>query len=243
MPNSNRYENKNVTSFYRRLTRRAFLKWSAATLASGALLSLTSCMQRPTSQPGPVTIIPRSDWGALEPDIRVNARGERGLYDRVTNPAGWLIYDRPLAQVLNTIVIHHSALPLSDGPLEIQTLHMNNKGFADIGYHFVVDDLGIIYEGRRIEVRGAHTGGHNTGTVGVVLMGNFEEVQPADAQITYTKRLISYLTAEYAITHLAGHRDFQPEETVCPGKNLEPLLPDWASELELEFGTGGYMGP
>ena len=205
-----------------------FLKWSCATLAVETLPVLTSCSQPPSAIEKP-TIILRAQWGAVEPDL--NAPGEHG------------VYDEPLTQVLNTIVIHHSALPLSDGPREIQYMHMHDKGFADIGYHFVVDDRGQIYEGRRISVRGAHTGGHNTGTVGVVLMGNFEEAQPPVAQVSDVKVLIRYLSGEYTITHLAGHRDFQPGETVCPGKYLEPLLPGWASELGLEFGTGGYIGP
>ena len=47
----------------------------------------------------------------------------------------------------------------------------------------------------------------------------------------------------YAITHLAGHRDFQPGVTLCPGDNLEVLLPDLAAELGIAFGTEGYVGP
>ena len=216
------------------------MRWLSASVAAGSLAALTGSSQRPTPAPDSLTIIRRSQWGAAQPNL--NAPHEHGVYDSVTNPEGWLVYDTPLSQVLNTVVVHHSALSLRDGPREIQRLHKQQKGFADIGYHFVIDDVGWIYEGRSIAVRGAHTGGHNTGTLGIVLLGNFENTYPTDAQLKYLKLLARHLADEYAITHLAGHRDFQPDETVCPGKNLEPLLPHIAAELGMEFGTGGYKG-
>ncbi len=140
-------------------------------------------------------------------------------------------------------MVHHSALPLSDGPFEIQKLHRENKGYADVGYHFLIDEHGVIYEGRPINVRGAHTGGFNTGAIGIVLLGNFELIEPTKAQLDSLTDLNYYLTLAYHVTHLAGHQDFQPGETLCPGKNLEPLLPGLAKELPLEFGTAGYVAP
>ncbi|HDQ73475.1 MAG TPA: N-acetylmuramoyl-L-alanine amidase [Chloroflexi bacterium] len=184
-------------------------------------------------------VISRAEWGAREPVVDGSVEGR---YDPETNAGGWFIYDEPLDEALNTIVIHHSALPLSDGPREIQGQHMRRKGYADMGYHFVIDAAGRIYEGRPLAARGAHTGGHNTGTVGVVLLGNFERQMPTDPQIESLKSLCRFLVDRYAITHLAGHRDFQPEVTVCPGLNLAQLLPGLAREVGLIFGTGGYVG-
>jgi hypothetical protein len=223
------------------LSRRTMLRWLAVSVAAGTLAALGGSVPSPTPKPDTLTIIPRKQWGAVEPDL--NAPNERGLYNATANPEGWRVYDQPLAQILNTIVVHHSALPLGDGPREIQRLHMQQKGLADIGYHFVIDTAGWVYEGRSLTVRGAHTGGHNTGTVGIVLMGNFETIQPSESQLTHLKLLIRRLVDEYRITHLAGHRDFQPDETVCPGKNLEPLFPGMAVELGLRFGTDGYKPP
>jgi hypothetical protein len=186
-----------------------------------------------------LAIIPRSGWGAIDPDH--NAPGERGFYDKVTNPDGWRVYDKPLSQVLNTIVVHHSALPLSDGPLQIQYLHMRQKGYADIGYHFVIDDAGRIYAARDIHVRGAHTGNHNSGTVGVVLMGNFEGMQPTTTQFDSLKAMVASLIGDYGISYLCGHRDFQPGVTLCPGKYLEEKLPSLAFWQWIKFGTAGYV--
>lgn len=190
----------------------------------------------------PLAVISRAEWGAAAPDY-TTAAAERGLYDPLTNPGGWLVYALPLAEVLRTLIVHHSALPTTDGPRAIQTLHMQRRGYADIGYHFIIDAAGLLYAGRDLAVRGAHTGGANTGSVGACLLGNFELAAPAAAQLDTLRALGADLAARYGLTHLAGHRDFQPEATVCPGAQLAPLLPDLATALGLTLGTGGYVPP
>jgi hypothetical protein len=229
----------------RRLSRRRALMAGAA---AGAGAVLAACRAgagegtpAPAATPALLEMVSREAWGSAAPDH--TARAERGLFDARTNPGGWLVYAAPLRDVLNTLVVHHSALPLSDGPLEIQRLHMERRGFADIGYHFVIGALGQIYAGRDLAVRGAHVGGANTGTVGAALLGNFEREQPAEAQLESLRRLGAYLADAYALTHLAGHQDFQPGVTLCPGHELAPLLPGLAGELELEYGTGGFVRP
>ena len=176
----------------------------------------------------------------MEPDLYNSVEG---IYDPVANPSGWLVYDKPLSDVLNTIVIHHSVSSPGYGPLEIQARHMFVKGYADIGYHFVIDELGQMYFGRSLTVRGAHTGGYNTGTVGILLLGNFEETLPSVEQLASLKKLSRCLVSNYGITYIAGHTDFQPDITVCPGKFLEAMLPKLASELKLKYGIAGYRGP
>ena len=177
----------------------------------------------------------RAGWGAAARQF--SPAGESGLYDQQSNPTGWLEYPSPLADQLQSLVIHHAALEFDHGPQAIQRLHMLGRGFADVGYHYLIDGLGQLYEGRPIGVRGAHVGGHNTGAVGICLLGNFEEVDPLVAQINTTRLLAGYLRDSYRLTHLAGHRDYQPDVTVCPGKTMWPLLPDLAAELGMTFGT------
>jgi hypothetical protein len=161
----------------------------------------------------------------------------------MNNPEGWLMYRGSLANVFNTVVVHHSALALADGPREIQRAHMGLKGYADMGYHFLIDGLGDPYEGRTLRARGAHSGGHNTGTVGVVLLGNFNVVEPFTRAWQTLHDLIAYLRDAYHITHVAGHHDFQPEETECPGARMRKRLPALAAELSMSFGTDGYVVP
>ena len=213
-------------------------------LTAGLGAALAACGPNPPApspRPTPLPLVSREAWGAAEPDH--TAPGEHGLFDPVTNPEGWLVYEQPLSEILRTLIVHHSALPLSDGPREIQTLHMQRRGYADIGYHYLIDAAGQLYAGRDLGVRGAHTGGANTGSVGVCLLGNFETAEPPAAQLATLRALAADLLARYGLTHLAGHRDFQPDETVCPGALLEPLLPELAAAVGLTYGTGGYVPP
>jgi len=186
-----------------------------------------------------IVLIPRGQWGAEPPQVSAGGRGEHGLYDPATNPDGWLVYDQPLEDVLEMVIIHHSALPLSDGPREIQQLHLEERGFADIGYQFLINETGQIYEGRALDVRGAHTLSFNYGTIGICLIGNFEEIEPTSAQIVTLDTLLTDLLARFPrITRLAGHNDLNPGATLCPGGNLKPLLPAIAAAHGLSYGVG-----
>lgn len=208
---------------FSRFSRRGLLKWVVGSMAIGALPFLYRRYRSSTSSLGLPTVILRSAWGAEPPDPQLQ--------------------DESSSEKFNTVVVHHSAMALSEGPREIQYAHMHQRGFLDIGYHFVIDRQGLIYEGRSLAVHGAHVSGHNAGTLGIALMGNYEEIAPLPEQLDRLKWLIRDLMTQYPLTHLAGHSDFLPGKTLCPGKNLEPLLPALASELGLKFGTGGYVGP
>jgi hypothetical protein len=188
-------------------------------------------------------IVPRAEWGARS--LNLEAPEEFGLFDPQTNPDGVMYYPSDLRGVLNTIVVHHSAVPHA-GPNEIQSLHMDGRGFADVAYHFLIDSAGTIYEGREIGIRGAHVEGFNTGSVGVVWLGNFNEEQPSKAQLASLRALVDYLRYTYGIRYLAGHKDYpgqSPDGTECPGDNLYRLLPNLARELGMKYGINGYVKP
>lgn len=184
---------------------------------------------------GPISMITRAGWGAA--GRQFSPAGESGLYDPQGNPTGWLEYPPPLADQLQALAVHHSALEFYHGPQPIQRMHMLGRGFADIGYHYLIDGLGQVYEGRPVGVRGAHVAGRNTGVVGVCLLGNFEEVGPVGAQINTLKQLVATLRDTYQLSYLAGHRDYQPGETVCPGASIGPLIPNLAAEMGMISGT------
>jgi hypothetical protein len=222
------------------LSRRTVIRVGTA-LSAAAVLAIVAYRTRRRYTLEMLATIPRSAWGAVEPNHQ--ALDEPGLFDAHRNPDGWQVYAVPLDQVLTTVVVHHSALPLRDGPAEIQRVHMRVLGFADIGYHFLIDAAGRLFEGRSLTVRGAHTRGHNTGTVGVALLGHFEQGDPTVAQQATLTSLLYSLRDTYQISHLAGHRDFLPTETVCPGHRLEVQLPDLARSVGLRFGVDGYRKP
>jgi len=153
--------------------------------------------------PAKPNIISRATWNARP--INLEAPEEYGIFDARMNPVGVLTYSDDLQSDLYTIVIHHSAFP-STGPTEIQNLHMDGRGFTVVAYHFMVDSEGLIYEGREINIRGAHVKGYNTGFVGIVLLGNFNTEQPPKAQLTSLRMLVDYLRYTNEIPYLASHK-------------------------------------
>jgi N-acetylmuramoyl-L-alanine amidase len=188
--------------------KNRFSYWPALFLALGFGWFLYRFVKANTvsleaSPPPKPTIAARSEWGARPLDL--NASEESGLFDLQTNPDGVLYYPFDLRSVLNIIVIHHSAIP-NAGPAEIQSLHMDGRGFADVAYHFLIDSAGTIYEGREINIHGAHVEGFNTGSVGFVLLGNFNGEQPSEAQLASLRALVDYLRYTYEIRYLAGNK-------------------------------------
>src|SRR5439155_19508387 len=111
---------------------------------------------------GSPAIVSRSSWLADEKIVRA-----KPLY----------------APVLKLAIVHHTASANDYTPAQaaaivrgIEAYHVNGNGWNDIGYNFLVDRYGTVYEGRAggIEknVIGAHALGFNTGTVGISLIGN-----------------------------------------------------------------------
>ena len=96
------------------------------------------------------------------------------------------------------------------------------RGWSDIGYHFLIDRDGTIVSGRPIGTVGAHTKGHNTGTIGISLFGghggsagdefldNFTEDQEKAL-----RRLIDMLKTQYpTISKISGHNQYASK--ACP---------------------------
>ncbi|MCC8180670.1 MAG: N-acetylmuramoyl-L-alanine amidase [Planctomycetes bacterium] len=133
------------------------------------------------------------------------------------------------------ITIHHegSAKPNNDTTPNqvaatlrlIQSQHRKRMGAGDIGYHFIIDRTGTIWQGRDWNFQGAHTSGANSHNLGVMLLGNFEIQQPTSQQIASLHRLVGSLVRKYGLNaakDIYGHSDFC--NTQCPGKNLKPQV-------------------
>lgn len=125
------------------------------------------------------------------------------------------------------ITLHHTDTPqtwtLAESEEEvrfIQEFHQRGRGWNDIGYHFLVDASGHVFEGRPEGVIGAHTQYNNTGNVGVALLGTHHPPKN-DAVTPLEENAVAavgrYLVAKYGIdpNSLKGHRDYK--ETDCPG--------------------------
>lgn len=207
------------------------------------IITATPAPPSPTPDPRFPMMIPRSAWGALRPDH--NATNENGFFDLETNREGWLIYPPPLSDAYRTVVVHHSVVDENDDVttlLEIQNAHRNDRGWADVAYHYFVGKSGIVYEGRQINARGSHVAGFNTGSIGVCFLGDYTRISPTQPQVQAAQGLITWLAQTFALTHLAGHRDFNGT-TLCPGGNIGAYLPVFAENAGLTFGTDGYVDP
>lgn len=134
------------------------------------------------------------------------------------------------------ITIHHTAghypQTYEDALSEIQFIqdyHQNAKGWIDIGYHFLIDPIGDIFEGRPIMVVGAHVANKNTNNIGISIMGNYHPPvnnEVTDNTINALVTMVKYIKTKYSIpqSEFYGHRDFS--STDCPGDILYSKIPE-----------------
>ena len=165
---------------------------------------------------GSVRIIPRHRWNAGRPVKRKldNMRGIRRL------------------------TIHHSAVLSRDLSTRavamqirsIQTFHIRQNGWGDIGYPFLIDPAGRIWEGRALAHQGAHAGGvNNNHNVGICLLGNFvpgrSGQNPTTAQVRSMENFVNWLSARYTIARrgMLTHKELKPG-TICPGSRLQQIV-------------------
>ena len=130
------------------------------------------------------------------------------------------------------IVIHHSGT-VQDLDLSAAQIHQAHKakGWAGIGYHFVIRKNGAIERGRPLWSLGAHAQSNNHDTIGIHLSGDFNSATPTDYQIESLALLIANLSADFNIpidrAHVIGHDECYSKFTDgagCPGRNLYKLL-------------------
>ena len=203
---------------------------------------------------GAPPIVPRSAWGADE-SLR------RGSPD--------------YAPSVRFAIVHHTAGTNDYSPSQaaaimrgIQTYHVKSNGWNDIGYNFLVDRYGTVYEGRYggtdRNVIGAHARGFNTGSVGVAVIGTFgESATPPAASRALEKLLAWRLDLAHVdpgstvsvvsggserflpglpvtLRAVSGHRD--TGQTSCPGNLLYAQLGDIASRT-LALGLPKIFDP
>jgi flagellar hook assembly protein FlgD len=205
---------------------------SAASRARAAAPAAAAARAGPV-QPG---MVRRAEWNADETIVR----------------------DAPaIAQRLRFAVVHHTAGSNSYSRAEsaaivrgIQRYHVLGNGWDDIGYNFLVDKYGKVFEGRGggivQNVVGAHAGGFNTGSVGVAVIGIYDSTRISRAARRALQRLLAWrldvghvfprgawdaisggssrwpVGAEARLRAVSGHRD--TSYTSCPGGRIYGLL-------------------
>lgn len=198
------------------------------------------------------TVVTREEWGAAP---------------QCANPgSGPTWFGAPGG--LKGAIVHHTVNPNSySTPAQAmqairndQAYHQDGNGWCDIGYNFLVDKWGNIYEGadRSLEqpIIGAHAAGYNTGTVGVAMVGTFTDVAPPAAMLAGVGKIAGFRLAQYGVDpattatfskpdgsgrktlpRVFGHRDVGATE--CPGNLGYPQLgtiraaaANWAQQYE-----------
>ena len=184
---------------------------------------------RTVATAGSPRIVPRSGWNANEKIVRSAPR---------------------YAPMLRFALVHHTAGSSSYRPEEsaaivrgIELYHVKANGWNDIGYNFLVDRYGQVFEGRgggmQRNVIGAHAAGFNTGSVGVAVLGTYSAKAPtASAEDALgallawrldvghvdpaSSAMISSGVSPAYLRAISGHRD--AGSTACPGNALYARL-------------------
>ena len=214
----------------------------AATVAGvGGTASASAATNSPT-------IVTRADWGADE-SLRSGA---------------------PSYAPVKMAFIHHTAsgndYAQADAPAIVRAIyayHTKSLHWSDIGYNFLIDRFGTIYEGRHGGVArgviGAQAGGFNTGSTGIAVLGTFTDQAPPALTISALERLLAWklgvsgldpagsatltcgLTDKYVLGTkvtfpvIAGHR--QANYTECPGDAFYALLPAIRTNVASRMGS------
>ncbi|WP_243740854.1 peptidoglycan recognition family protein, partial [Streptomyces sp. 8K308] len=179
----------------------------------------------------------RAEWGADE-SLRFDENGE---------PIGPLTY-----YPVQAITVHHTATTndYTDAAAEVRaiyTFHVQTNGWTDIGYHFLIDRDGHIYEGHYTgddgipahdaegnAVTASHVGGMNSGNIGIALLGTFVDQPPTDAARASLVTLVAMLSRFHGLDPQGQTRFVNPVsgaerdirvvsghqdwmETECPG--------------------------
>lgn len=108
----------------------------------------------------------------------------------------------------------------------LQTWSRNTRMWSDIPYHYLIDLDGNIYEGRDVNFAGdTNTEYDPTGHALIVVLGNFEEIEPNQAQLDAVTNMMVTLAKRFNIAadKIGGHKDYSAQ-TACPGKSLYPYL-------------------
>jgi N-acetyl-anhydromuramyl-L-alanine amidase AmpD len=121
---------------------------------------------------------------------------------------------------IKEIVIHCSASPngRDDRAEDIHRWHLE-RGFDGIGYHWVITRGGRLEAGRPEYWTGAHAKGHNTGSIGICLIGTDEFT---DKQFMELKCLLIRLRNRYPDAIILGHNEIS--EKSCPGFDVQEWL-------------------
>jgi N-acetyl-anhydromuramyl-L-alanine amidase AmpD len=112
---------------------------------------------------------------------------------------------------------------------EIRRWHIEDRGWRDIGYHYLIDRDSTVARGRAETVIGAGIAGHNAGVLHICLLGGFGSMKAVDFAKNFTpaqdrslRALIAEIRRRADIATISGHCDYAQKE--CPGFQVREFL-------------------
>lgn len=221
-------------------------------LALGALL--TGCassgkgkdiaMRWPDQQrtPGKLTPVPGANLptGPAPAPTPPIARGVIPRTRWATQPPKWAM-SKPLNGI-NCITVHHDAFPSvgltreRDVAARIESIRRAHRQrgneWVDIGYHYIIDPAGRVWEGRPLTIEGAHVSKTNEHNLGICVLGNFDEQRPTSDTLATLDSFVAYQARQYRVSmrNVYTHQELKP--TACPGRNLQRYM------IETRSGRG-----
>jgi len=156
-------------------------------------------------------VIPRTRWARGTPDTKD--------LNKMIVPIKW-------------ITIHHDGLdsPMTETSMDASAARIEwircghrGRGFSDIGYHYIIDRSGRVWEGRNMRWQGAHVSKHNEQNIGILVMGNFDIQKPSGDQLDGMRLQIRKLRDQYKVinSRVVTHREWAGARTACPGEHLQ----------------------
>lgn len=151
-------------------------------------------------------------------------------------------HPNPQATTVTHLIVHHAASTnaSSDWSGVVRSIwdyHVNTNGWDDIGYNWLIDPNGVVYEGRGDNIQGAHFCGKNGGTAGICMLGDFTTTTPTMASQEKLTEFLAWKACDINIdpegmafhnssglmlSTIAGHREGC--STACPGAQFFPLF-------------------
>ena len=124
---------------------------------------------------------------------------------------------------VDKIIVHCSATPNERDVTvaDIRRWHVEENGWDDIGYHYFIDKVGMVFKGRSLDVIGAHCKGYNKDSIGICLSG-LHDFSPM--QFVSLKVLLFNLMRDFAIpaSEIYPHNEFNLNKT-CPNFELDDI--------------------
>lgn len=123
-------------------------------------------------------------------------------------------------RTINEIIVHCSDSDIAshDNIETIRSWHVQERGFNDVGYHYVITKDGIIHVGRPLDQIGAHCKGKNRNSIGICLTGK-DPRRFTDKQYSSLAILCRKLMEEHGIELVNGHYKYSDKQ--CPNFNVD----------------------